>query len=314
MIAKRSAAGASAPWREVTVDGVRLAYDDEGDGPVLVCLHAIGHGAADFAGLRARLRDRYRVLAPDWPGQGNSGEDCHPPTAARYAALLAGFLDATGAGPVAIIGNSIGGAAAITFAHDHPGRVRGLVLENPGGLDPPDRLARLSIAMMVRFFAAGARGAWWYPGAFAAYYRMVLPRPAAAAQRGRIVASGREIAPLLRDAWKGFGEPGADLRALAPGIRCPVLFAWADRDRILQLRRNLPAIRRFPDARLEKFPAGHAAHLETPDAFEVPLEGFLAGLPADRSSRAEPSTAKPERMARAEARVGGRVGESGPAI
>ena len=217
MSTKRSAAGAQAPWREVTLDGVRMAYDDEGAGPAVVCLHAIGHGAADFAGLRVRLRDRHRVLAPDWPGQGNSGKDALPPSAARYAALLAGFLDATGAGPAVIVGNSIGGAAAIAFTHAHPDRVRGIVLENPGGLDPPDRLARASIAMMVGFFSAGARGAWWYPAAFAAYYRMVLPRPAAAAQRRRIVASGREIAPLLRDAWRGFGAPAADLRGAGSG-------------------------------------------------------------------------------------------------
>ena len=39
--------GATPPWRDVVVDGVRLAVDDAGDGPAIVCLHAIGHGAAD---------------------------------------------------------------------------------------------------------------------------------------------------------------------------------------------------------------------------------------------------------------------------
>jgi pimeloyl-ACP methyl ester carboxylesterase len=54
-----------------------------------------------------------------------------------------------------------------------------------------------------------------------------------------------------------------------------VLFAWAVRDQFVQLRRNLPLIRRFPQARLERFRAGHAAHLETPDAFEAVVEDFL---------------------------------------
>ena len=61
-----------------------------------------------------------------------------------------------------------------------------------------------------------------------------------------------------------------------PAIRCPVLVAWASRDQIIQLRRCRPAIRRFADARLETFPAGHAPHLETPDRFERVLERFLA--------------------------------------
>jgi len=69
-----------------------------------------------------------------------------------------------------------------------------------------------------------------------------------------------------------------DLRALGPRIVCPVLFAWATRDQFVQLGRSLPAIRQFPNARVEKFRAGHAAHLETPDAFEAALERFLAEL------------------------------------
>jgi len=75
---------------------------------------------------------------------------------------------------VILIGNSIGGAAAIRYAAAHPERVDRLVLENPGGLDRADRLSRVVIGGMVRFFAAGARRARWFPGAFAVYYRLIL--------------------------------------------------------------------------------------------------------------------------------------------
>jgi len=85
----RTALGASG--RRVTVDGVSLAFDEEGTGADVVCLHAIGHGAADFVSLRRRLRERYRVLALDWPGQGTSGDDHVPASAVRYTALLEGF-------------------------------------------------------------------------------------------------------------------------------------------------------------------------------------------------------------------------------
>ena len=119
-----------------------------------------------------------------------------------------------------------------------------------------------------------------------AYYRLVLQRAPAAAQRRRIVAAGREIAPLLRDAWISFGTPEANLTALLPAIRCPVLVAWAARDQLVQLRRCRPALARFPDVRLETFPAGHAAHLETPDAFEPALERFLEPLREEEPHRA----------------------------
>ena len=274
----RAAVGAAPPRRELLIDGVRLTCGDDGAGPAVVCLHAIGHGAGDFTRLRAHLRERYRVLAIDWPGQGRSGEDHVPASAARYAELLTGVLDALGVERAVLIGNSIGGAVAIRYATTVPTRVAGLVLENPGGLDAPDRLARLAVGGMVRFLDAGVARARWFPAAFAAYYRLVLQRRSAAEQRARIVASAYEIAPVLRDAWRSFGEPAADLRAGAAAIRCPVLFAWAARDQIIQLRRSLPAIRRIAHAQLRRFPAGHAPHLETPDAFEAAVSEFLSGV------------------------------------
>src|SRR5262245_58499288 len=108
MSSLRSALGARQPAKEVVVDGVRLAYDDEGSGRPLVCLHSIAHGARDFEGLRARLRGRCRVLALDWPGHGSSGDDGVPAGAARYAALLAGFAEALDLRDAVVLGNSIG--------------------------------------------------------------------------------------------------------------------------------------------------------------------------------------------------------------
>src|ERR1700690_428484 len=100
--APRAAVGAGAPRREVTVGGVRLAYTDDGEGPAVLCLHAIGHGAGDFARLRARLRGRHRVIALDWPGQGCSGNDTEPPSALRYTELLGALVDAIGIAPAVL--------------------------------------------------------------------------------------------------------------------------------------------------------------------------------------------------------------------
>ena len=188
----RSASGASPSARRVTVDGVGLAVDDEGHGPAIVCLHAIGHGAGDFAALRARLAPRWRVIAPDWPGQGRSDSDRVPPSAVRYADLLAGLLDACAVERAVLLGNSIGGAAAIRYAAAHPERVAALVLENPGGLDPADdALGRTALAAMVAFFAR--RRAWCrlVPGGV----RRLLPaRPPACARGGPAAAHRRRRA------------------------------------------------------------------------------------------------------------------------
>jgi 4,5:9,10-diseco-3-hydroxy-5,9,17-trioxoandrosta-1(10),2-diene-4-oate hydrolase len=284
MATRRSLVGTTAPWAEITIDGVRLAYNDDGSGPAIVCLHAIGHGAGDFVSLRERLRSRYRVIALDWPGQGNSGDDRIPASAARYTELLSAFLDALGVEPAVLLGNSIGGAAAMRYAATHPARVRALVLANPGGLDRGGGgvLVGAMTGLMARFFAAGARGARWYPWAFAAYYRRILTGPAAAEQRARIIAAGAEVAPVLAQAWRSFGTPDADIRALAPRVTCPVLFTWATGDWTNQLSRCRAAIARFPRARVETFKGGHAAFLEAPDTFMPALERFLIGVMAGR--------------------------------
>jgi 4,5:9,10-diseco-3-hydroxy-5,9,17-trioxoandrosta-1(10),2-diene-4-oate hydrolase len=283
----RAALGAGeVEGRSVVVDGVRLAYDDQGEGEAILCLHSIAHGARDYAPLRERLRERCRVVALDWPGHGRSADDRLPATAARYAELLDGFVTALGLDDVVVIGNSIGGSAALRLAARRPERVRALVLADSAGLDRVDAGVRAVTRAMAAFFAAGARGARWFPRAFALYYRMLLPSPAAREQRARIVAAGSEMAPRLVEAWRSFGEPDADQRAAASALACPVLVTWAKRDRVLRLRRSLPAIRRIPDARVALFDGGHAPFLECPDAFAAALRRFLDDLSVARAGAA----------------------------
>lgn len=271
--------GATVPFREVCVDRVKLACDDDGEGPAILCLHAIGHGASDFARLRAEFADRYRVIALDWPSHGRSEADHGPASARRYATLLAKFMDAACIDRAVLVGNSIGGAAALQYAHSNPDRVCGLVLENPGGLAAAnDRLTRAGIGALVAFFKVGARGAWWFPAAYRAYYRRVLQNYEASAQRERIAAAGLEMAPILAEAWASFATPEADIRALVPEIECPVLVAWAKNDQLVKLKRSQPTIGKFRDARLVTFDAGHAAHLETPAEFASALDSFLAEI------------------------------------
>jgi pimeloyl-ACP methyl ester carboxylesterase len=119
-----------------------------------------------------------------------------------------------------IIGNSIGGAAALLYAHSHP--VRALILCNSGGLVPAGVATRMFCAAIARFFAAGERRAWWFKRAFGAFYRwIVLPTAAASGQREKIVSAAYEIAPLLREAWVGFGRPEGGHQAHRNRAECP---------------------------------------------------------------------------------------------
>lgn len=281
----RFAVGAAPLAATRSVGPLTLAYDDEGDGPPVVCLHAIGHGARDYEEFRARMRKHHRVIALDWPWHGRSSNDVERPTIGRFADVLESFLDSMGIERAVLVGNSIGGGAAIRFASRFPGRVRALVLANPAGLDPPDLVARAAIASVVRMYRAGEARARWFSPAFAAYYRVVLPRAAAHPQRARILEAGLEMAPMLADAWEGFASPEQDLRALGPTITRPTLFAWAMKDAFVQLARNRPAISNFMDYRLETFAAGHSPHLETPDEFCDSFQRFMGEVDALERNR-----------------------------
>jgi pimeloyl-ACP methyl ester carboxylesterase len=275
----RSAVGAQEPRKYISLDGVSIAYTDSGgSGPVLICLHAIGHGARDFEDLGRRLSPQYRVIALDFPNQGNSGPDSQPASGTRYSKLLSDFIAQLDFQSVTLLGNSIGAATAIRYTHLYPERVRALVLCDSGGLGPPDRLSRVFIGVFVQFFAAGRRGAFWFPWAFDNYYRKVLLKEPAREERERIVRSAYEIAPTLEEAWRSFAKPEENLWPILHEIRCPVLLAWAKNDAIVPLKRSESSFEQFPNHLLEVFEGGHSAFLEDPDRFEQSLRKFFNGL------------------------------------
>lgn len=265
------------------VCGLPLVVRRGGTGPVVVCLHATGHGARDFDRLASRLGGRFTFIALDWPGQGQSPREAAPASAERYAELAGGLLEALDLREVILLGNSIGGAAAIFCAANRPDRVRGLVLCNSGGLIPSNPFIRMFCRHMARWFEKGASGDTGFPAWFGRYYQQVLPRPEAAWRREEIVAGGEKAAPVLAEAWRSFAEPAADIRPVLKGLRIPILFAWGLRDRILPWFLVRGLARRTPGARIALFDAGHTAFLETPEAFDAAFLDFAGGLPRPKT-------------------------------
>lgn len=274
----RAAVGAAAGCRFVRVDGVQLAYDDEGRGPVVVCAHAVGHGAGDFAGFRARHADRFRIIALDWPGHGRSDADRVPPSSLRYGALLDGVLEALALERVILLGNSIGGGAALRVAARRRDRVRGVIACNPSGLVAHGLQKRLFTGAMARFFSRGARGGRWTRQAFTAMYRGVLSEAPAAEQRARILATWPDVAPLLAAAWHSFGQPDDALAPLLPRIACPALITWSTGDRLNPLAFNRAGIAAVPTGELATFRGGHAPFLECPSDFDATFARFAERL------------------------------------
>jgi pimeloyl-ACP methyl ester carboxylesterase len=280
---RRLALAVAEPRQELVVDGVAIAVHDSdpaGTKPAIVCLHAIGHGGGDFVGFEEAFAGRFRVVTLDWPGHGASAQDPQPASARRYAALLLGVLDALKLENPIVMGNSIGGAAALALAQQHPDRVRALVLCNPGGLDPGGFFAGLFIEHLVSRFRSGVAGDASFGDWFARYYAGILLGPEAADRRKAIVAAGYESAPRLVEAWTSFAQPEADARPGLPRLDMPVFVGWAMRDGLVQWERNRDAVSIIPQATLVAFEhSGHAPFLEEKEAFHAALAPFLDGLP-----------------------------------
>jgi pimeloyl-ACP methyl ester carboxylesterase len=281
-VESRLAVGVQAPYELIEAAGTKVAVARRGEGEPVLCLHATGHGARDFEHFVARVVPLgFEAVAVDWPGQGASPPDATGarPSASRYADILADLIPSLfqASAPI-VLGNSIGGMAAIRFAAAHQDQVRALVLANPGGLAPLDNIARFAISALQRFFTAGARNARWFPFAFAVYYLIVLPSPAGAAQRKRIAAAGQEVAELVGHAWASFGHPESDLRRELERITCPILFAWAMQDRIVAWSKSARAVTNLRGSQVQRFRGGHAAFLEDPEAFVRAFVNFTQSL------------------------------------
>ncbi len=274
--------------------GMRLSYADidkghpgtgrpHRDNPI-VCLHAVSHGSRDFEALIERITSRGRIIAIDWPGHGNSESDSQPTAAIRYEEILGEVLDALELDCVAIVGNSIGGAAAIRYAARNPARVEALVVCDSGGLVAPNAVTRSFCRAMAWVYRRATRGARWFDAFYRLQYRALLTTAPAAEQRARIVAAGRSMAPVLADAWASFATPANDVRPYVADVQCRVLLAWAKRDPYNAYSAARTALAEFKDAETCMFPGGHTPFLEDPDAFAEALVRFLDAREESRPS------------------------------
>nr|WP_081882270.1 alpha/beta fold hydrolase [Cryobacterium sp. MLB-32] len=122
--------------------GITVRYRVTGCGAPVLALHGIGQSLDDWNEQHDRLAQQHTVYSLDLPGFGHSDRMPGAATLTRLASILPLFLDALGVTmPVAVIGNSLGGAVAMTFAVSHPERVAALVLANSAGFGQDVTLA-----------------------------------------------------------------------------------------------------------------------------------------------------------------------------
>ncbi len=133
---RETAQADTANLRTLTLHGDRVAYLDEGAGDVLLLIHGIGGSTDCWRGVVHKLASRYRVIAVDLLGHGQSDKPRGDYSLGAFAVWLRDFLDALDIREATVIGHSFGGGVALQFAHQHKEYCRRLVLISSGGLGP----------------------------------------------------------------------------------------------------------------------------------------------------------------------------------
>lgn len=117
---------------DILANGVRLFYQQAGDGPDLVLLHAVTSNQAIWAisGLFESLSATYRVTSYDLRGHGGSERPPLGYTSRDMAADFAALHDQLGLGPAFLVGHSFGGVSAIHAASLYPDKVAGVIVSD----------------------------------------------------------------------------------------------------------------------------------------------------------------------------------------
>jgi pimeloyl-ACP methyl ester carboxylesterase len=273
--------------KRVSAEGCDTFYMDAGSGPPVIVLHGLGATNASMMPTLAALSSRYRVLAPDLPGFGDSGKPNGTYDAAFFARWLTSFMDAANVDRAHLVGNSMGGRIALETAFVAPHRVSRLALLAPslafrkfrhavplvkllapkmGALPLPLLHMQVRRAMRLLFARPERMSEAWYDAAADEFIR-VLRTP-----RGRVAlfAASRQI--YLDEP---FGPKGFWSRLSA--LRTPALFLWGDRDRMVPQAFARHVEKALPLARsLVLEDSGHMPQFEHPEMTHDLVTEFLA--------------------------------------
>lgn len=120
----------------VNIDGLNIHYIDEGEGDVLLMLHGWGSSCAAYRGIINALKHRFRCIALDFPGCGDSDIMTAPWALSDYTAFTKKFIDALSLENPIMFGHSHGGRVTLKMAADHIVEPRKIILLDSAGLIP----------------------------------------------------------------------------------------------------------------------------------------------------------------------------------
>jgi pimeloyl-ACP methyl ester carboxylesterase len=266
---------------DVTHDGVRLRVLEWGpdDGPAVVVLHGFTGHARQAQFVAPTLADRYRVIAIDQRGHGDSDRAPVYGTVPMTADLMA-VLDALGIDRAALVGHSLGGMVGLSAVAQHPDRFTHLVLGDIGPEPAPAGVARIQAGVAERHVFADLDDA-------VAAQAALSPTADPEALRHRVAhnlaptADGRwtwKYDPALRDRTAPFeNHPPDTLWAFLAAVTVPVLLLRGEVSDICTAETAERMRAANPRLAVVTIPgAGHSIATDAPAAVATAVADFLA--------------------------------------
>ena len=273
------------------IDGLSLHYLVEGRGPAVVLLHGLGGFAHSWRHNVAALAARATVYAVDLPGFGRSAKPRTRYRLAYFARALHGFLDAVGVSHASLVGHSLGGAVAVTYALTHPARVERLALLGsvvPGFTWQVSWRHRLvctyglgelvALCGCAPMYRAAIAGCFHAPDAAEVDFLVgcdYAERTSAAARAAWLSTTRALRVELV--------ERRVDYRRAIATLDLPVLLVHGRQDPAVPPAHCAEAADGFLRGRARWLDAcGHFPHIEHPRVVNGWLDDFLVGRPAPR--------------------------------
>lgn len=260
---------------KVTINGIDLGYEDHGIGLPVIFLHAFPLHRQMWAGVVTSLLEeqRYRLVAPDVRGFGESGLQTDVTTMELVADDIAALLDQLGMQRAVLCGLSMGGYIALAFLRKYAARVQGLILADtrPGADDEEGKVRREQLAQLAETQGAEAVADAQVPRLLAEHTRHYEPEVETRVRQMINAAHPYSIASAAR----GMAER-RDQTEIVKNAQCPVMVIVGEHDAVIPPDIAKAYASEIPGARVEIIPrAGHLSNLEQPEAFLHAIRSFL---------------------------------------
>jgi pimeloyl-ACP methyl ester carboxylesterase len=260
---------------KVRINGVDIAYDDHGIGYPVIFLHAFPLHRRMWAGQISALlsEQRYRLIAPDWRGFGESELNDGISTMELFADDVAGLMDHLGMQRAVVCGLSMGGYAAFALLRKYPQLVGGLILADTRpqsdaaeGKANREKVAQLALAQGCEAIADLQIPNLLAPSTLQHHLEVevLVRRMISTASPSGIAAASRGMAVR------------GDATDLLATISCPTLVVVGEQDVLTPPDLVRQYASQIPNARFALIPqAGHLSNLEQPEAFLEAIHTFL---------------------------------------